>query len=188
MLRYRFSLFGLLLVSLCALAQPKAPYYPDAVWQRKAPAEAGVSAQLLKDAIDFAVANETRNPRDLTLNHYQTFGREPFGYAIGPIKDRGEPTGVVVHKGYIVAEWGEPLRVDMTHSVTKSFLSSVIGIAVERGMIRSVDDAVRDYVAPIQLYATPSTINKSDRLNSPDLLFPFESPHNRTITWDNLLR
>jgi len=26
----------------------------------------------------------------------------------------------------------------------KSFLSSVVGIAVERGMIKSVDDAVRD--------------------------------------------
>jgi CubicO group peptidase (beta-lactamase class C family) len=122
------------------------------------------------------------------MNHYQTFGREPFGYAIGPIRERGDPTGIIIHKGYIVAEWGDPLRVDMTHSVTKSFLSSVVGIAVERGMIKSVDDAVRDYVAPIQLYAPPSTSNKSDRLNTPDLLFPFESPHNRAITWDNLLR
>jgi len=133
-----FSLFGLLLVSFCALAQ--APYYPDAVWQRKTPAEAGINAQRLKDAIDYAVANETRNPRDLTLNHYQTFGREPFGYAIGPIKDRGDLTGVVVHKGYIVAEWGEPLRVDMTHSVTKSLLSSVVGVAYDRGLIKRIDD------------------------------------------------
>src|SRR5260221_5833604 len=76
----------------------------------------------------------------------------------------------------------------MSHRLAKSFLSSVVGIAVDRGMIRSVDDAVRDYVAPIQLYAPPSTTNKSDRLNMPDLLLPFESPHNRTITWDNLLR
>ena len=110
------------------------------------------------------------------------------GYAIGPIRERGDPTGIIIHKGYIVAQWGDPLRVDMTHSVTKSFLSSVVGIAVERGMIRSVDDAVRDYVAPILLYAPSSTTNKSDRLNTPDLLLPFESPHNRTITWDNLLR
>ena len=126
MLRCRSSFFALLLVPFCALAQPKAPYYPDAAWQRKTPGEAGVNAQGLKDAVAYAVANETRNPRDLTLNHYQTFGREPFGYAIGPIKDRGDLTGVVVHKGYIVAEWGEPLRVDMTHSVTKSLLSSVV--------------------------------------------------------------
>jgi CubicO group peptidase (beta-lactamase class C family) len=169
-------------------ANPATAYYPDATWQHRTPSESGVSPDLLKQAIDFAVAGETKAPRDLVMNHYQTFGREPFGYAIGPIRERGDPTGIIIRKGYIVAEWGDPLRVDMTHSVTKSFLSSVVGIAVERGMIRSVDDAVRDYVAPIQLYAPPSATNKSDRLNTPDLLFPFESPHNRAITWDNLLR
>src|SRR5438093_7612059 len=160
--RCRSSLLALLLVPLCALAQPKTPYYPDAVWQRKTPAEAGIDAQRLKDAVAYAVANETRNPRDLTLNHYQTFGREPFGHAIGPIKDRGDLTGVVVHKGYIVAEWGEPLRVDMTHSVTKSLLSSVVGVAYDRGLIKSIDDPVRVYVAPIVLYGPATVGDKSD--------------------------
>jgi len=173
MLRRGLAVLGLL-VSLCAFAQ--TVYYPDSLWQRKAPAEAGINAALLKGAIDFAVASESRNPRDLTLNHYQTFGREPFGQAIGPIKDRGDQTGVVVHKGYIVAEWGAPSRVDMTHSVTKSMLSSVVGVAYDRGMIRSIDDPVKDYVAPIQLYETS------------ELLFLFETPHNRTITWNHLLR
>src|SRR3954465_5101391 len=126
-------------------ADPATAYYPDATWRHRTPSESGVSPDLLKQAIDFAVAAETKAPRDLVMNHYQNFGREPFGYAIGPIRERGVPTGIIVYKGYIVAEWGEPLRVDMTHSVTKSFLSSVIGIAVERGMIKSVDDAVRDY-------------------------------------------
>src|SRR5258708_1160702 len=149
MLRHCFSLFGLLLVSLCALAQ--APYYPDAPWQRKTPPEAAINPHLPKTPTDYAVANETRNPRDLTLNHYQTFGREPFGYAIGPIKDRGDLTGVVVHKGYLVAEWGEPSRVDMTHSVTKSLLSSVVGVAYDRGLIRSIHDPARDYLPPIPL-------------------------------------
>ena len=186
MLRRSFSFLALLLASLCALAQ--APYYPDAAWQRKTPAEAGINAQRLKDAIDYAVANETRNPRDLTLNHYQTFGREPFGYAIGPIKDRGDPTGVVVHRGYLVAEWGEPLRVDMTHSVTKSLLSSVVGVAYDRGLIKNIDDPVRDYVAPIQLYDPAPERNKSDHLGRSDFLYLFETPHNRTITWNHLLR
>src|SRR5256885_4532373 len=186
--RCRSSLLALLLVPLCALAQPKAPYYPDAAWQRRTPAEAGIDAQRLKEAVAHAVANETRNPRDLTLNHYQTFGREPFGYAIGPIKDRGEQTGVVVHKGYIGAEWGEPLRVDMTHSVTKSLLSSVVGIAYDRGLIKSIDDPVTDYVAPIQVYAPAPARNKSDHLGRSDFLFLFDTPHNRTITWIHLLR
>src|ERR1700738_1479255 len=130
-------------------ANPGAAYYPDATWRRRTPSESGVSPDILKQAIYFAVAGETTPPRAWVMNHYQNFGREPFGYAIGPIRERGDPTGIVIDKGYIVAEWGDPLRVDMTHSVTKSFLSSVVGIAVERGMIKSVDDAVRDYVAPI---------------------------------------
>jgi hypothetical protein len=46
--------------------------------QRKTPAEAGINPQLLKDAIDFAIASEIKNPRNLKLNHYRTFGREPF--------------------------------------------------------------------------------------------------------------
>ena len=181
-----------LLVPAWAYAQTKAPpavYYPDAQWQRKTPAEAGLDPRLLKEAVDHAVSRETRNPRDLTLNHYQTFGaREPFGEAIGPIKDRGDQTGVIVHRGYIVAEWGEPLRVDMTHSVTKSLLSSVVGIAYDRGLIRSIDDTVREYVAPIQPYNPMPTANRSDKLAAGDFLYLFEAPHNRTITWNHLLR
>jgi CubicO group peptidase (beta-lactamase class C family) len=165
-----------------------APYYPDAVWQQKTPSEAGIDPRLLKDAIAFAVSGETKAPRDLKLNHYQTFGREPFGYAIGPIKDRGDPTGIIIYKGYVVAEWGEPLRVDMTHSVTKSFLSSVVGVAFDKGMIRSIHDTVREYVPPVLTYNPIATGNKSDSLGASDFLYLFETPHNRTITWDHLLR
>jgi hypothetical protein len=168
--------------------RPVAAYYPDAAWQHKTPSETGINPQLLKEAIDFAIASETKAPRNLVMNHYQTFGREPFGDAIGPIKERGAPTGLIIHHGCIVAEWGDPLRVDMTHSVTKSLLSSVVGIAVDRGMIKNINDPVRDYVAPIQLYPALPIGNKSDRIGTPDLLSLFETPHNRTITWDNLLR
>src|SRR5207247_4830380 len=186
MLHRGLAIAGLLLVSLCVNAQ--SVYYPDALWQRKTPAEAGINAALLKGAIDFAVASESRNPRDLTLNHYQTFGREPFGSAIGPIKDRGDQTGVVVHRGYIVAEWGEPSRVDMTHSVTKSMLSSIVGVAYDRGMIRSLDDPVRDYVGPVLVYNPNPVGNKTEGLGRGDLIFPFDTPHNRTLTWDHMLR
>ncbi len=169
-------------------AQAAPVYYPGASWQHKSPADVGMDPARLKLAVEFAVAAETKNPRDLTLNHYQTFGREPFGYAIGPIKDRGDQTGLVIRNGYIVAEWGEPARVDMTHSVTKSMLSSVIGVAFDRGMIRNIRDTVREYVAPIEVYKPQPAGDKSDRVGKPDLLTPFETPHNRTITWDNMLR
>ena len=86
-IRFRAILIGAL-VTLPLGAQ--AQTFPGADWQRKAPAEAGINPQLLKDAIDFSVASEIKNPRDLKLNHYRTFGREPFGDPIGPIEDRGE--------------------------------------------------------------------------------------------------
>jgi len=165
-----------------------ATQFPDADWPRATPAEAGIDARLLQQAIDHAIAAEAKNPRDLALNHYQTFGREPFGDIIGPVKSRGDQTGVVVHRGRIVAEWGEPQRVDMTHSITKSMLSSVVGLAFDRGLIRNIDDKVAPYVPPIQPYHPAPVGNKADRMAGSDLLFPFETPHNRTLTWNHMLR
>jgi CubicO group peptidase (beta-lactamase class C family) len=187
--RWTAILIGALLaLPLAAQGHAQAQTFPGADWQRKTPADAGINPQLLKDAVDFAIASEVKNPRDLKLNHYRSFGREPFGEAIGPIKDRGDQTGVIVHKGVIVAEWGEPQRVDMSHSVTKSFLSSVVGLAFDSGMIRSIDDTAREYVAPIQLYNPLPMGNRADRMRQPDLIDLFDTPHNRTITWNHLLR
>ncbi|MFL5283599.1 MAG: serine hydrolase domain-containing protein [Rhodopila sp.] len=195
MLRRRSVLLGLAVAPgpLRAAAQTTrddqpATYFPDATWQHKAPPEAGMDPRLLDEAIAFAIAAETKSPRDQVRDHYEVFGREPFSDVIGPMKERGDPTGLVIRHGTIVAEWGDPRRVDMAHSVTKSFLSSVVGVAVDRSMIRSIDDAVRGYMAPTQAYSPFPSANKSDALAVPGLPAPFESPHNRTITWDNLLR
>jgi hypothetical protein len=77
----RVPILALLIVAvpLCATAQANrsddrsAVYYPDTAWQHKTPRESGVDPGRLKEAIDFAVANETRNPRDLVfvLKHYR---------------------------------------------------------------------------------------------------------------------
>ena len=164
------------------------PILPGTTWQHKTPSEAGINPQLLKEAIDFAIASETKAPRDLVLNHYETFGREPFGEVIGPIKDRGDPTGLIIRHGYLVAEWGDPLRVDMSYSVTKSFLSSVVGIAVDRGMIKSINDTVRDYIAPIQVYNPFPSGNKADGAHDPVFWRCSKRRTTVLITWDNLLR
>ncbi len=75
----------------------------------------------------------------------------------------------------------------MTHSVTKSFLSTVVGLAVDQGLITSVNDTVAPYVPPIEWYGQP-LMRAADQLGEPELLQPFATPHNRTITWDHLLR
>jgi CubicO group peptidase (beta-lactamase class C family) len=164
-------------VSVLALALatgPRAPATPAAVsypglrddWQRRSPEQVGLDAARLAEAVAFAVASETRAPRDLALNHALSEGREPFDAPVGPYKERGPATGLIVRRGSIVAEWGEPRRVDMTFSVTKSFLSTVVGLAFDRGMIPDLDRRVRDDVG----------------------LEQFDSDHNAKITWDHLLR
>ena len=106
-----------------------AQYVPSAgKWEYREPAKAGLDAATLQTAVEFAQANESQNPRDLLRTHYRSFAREPFGEAIGPFKTRGPQSGVIVKDGYIVAEWSEPERVDMTFSVRKSFLSTVVGL------------------------------------------------------------
>ena len=125
-------------------------YFPPAgQWDRRTPEQAKLDPAKLKEAVDFAIASEAKSPRSQELGLTQTFGQAPFGELVGPTKDRGDATGIVIRNGYIVAEWGEPLRVDMTHSVTKSFLASVIGLAFDRKLIRSLQDKVTDYDAPI---------------------------------------
>lgn len=161
---------------------------PDAEWKKKSPAEVGMSSDKLQEAVAFSISHESKNPRDMEQSHYQSFGKEPFGNGIGPFKERGDVSGVVLRNGFIIAEWGDPFRVDMTHSVTKSFLSTVIGVAVDKGMIRNVHDTVWRYVPPIQLHTSIPITDKASQLGHPQWLIPFESKHNRTITWDHLLR
>ena len=171
-------------------ATPAATAYvpPAGAWERRAPSAVGMDSAKLAAAIAFAIEKESPNPRDLELNHYQTFGREPFGAAIGPIAPRGAPSGVIVRNGYVVAEWGDPTAVEMTHSVTKSMLSSVVGVAVDRGIIHSVFDTVANAVGPILMAGQPTTGLGADRPAEGRWLKPFDTPHNRRITWDDLLR
>ena len=173
-----------------ARASSATTYYPDAgnAWEHRRAAQVGLDSTKLAAAIAFAIASETKAPRDLLANHYQTFGREPFGDPIGPIAPRGDPTGVIVRHGYLVAEWGNPTAVEMTHSVTKSMLSSVVGVAVDEGLIGSVMDTVANYVGPILGVSTSSGELGSDNPAGGRWITPFASPHNRRLTWDVMLR
>ena len=168
---------------------PVPAYYPPVnQWAQRSPAARGLKNDSIQSAIRFAIDNEIRNSRSMEESHYRSFGKEPFGAAIGPFADRGEPTGIIIYKGYIVASWGEPNRCDITHSITKSFLSSVVGLAVDSGLIRSVNDTVAGYIPPIEPFSFGETYKAPADYGKPEMLMPFASAHNQTITWDNLLR
>ena len=146
-------------------------YYPGPGddWETRLPEEVGMDGALLKEAELFITDTAHLGwPVDLeaALIAYNAGKTHDDGKLRGPTKSHGPITGVVVRHGYIVAEWGEPHRVDMTFSVTKSFISTVAGLAWDRGLIRDIHDPVARYVQD----------------------GGFDPPHNAKITWDMLLR
>jgi len=146
-------------------AQSGNVYYPGPTdeWESRRAEDVGMNAESLQKAVDFTMANEFSGSRDLRQAILNSF--EPDNTIVGPTKDRGGPAGMVIKNGYIVAEWGDTKRVDMTFSVTKSYLSTVAGLALDAGLIRDVHDKVGNYVRD----------------------GTFASEHNSKITWHHLL-
>jgi CubicO group peptidase (beta-lactamase class C family) len=203
-------------VFAAAVAVPLAAqgrYFPPrGEWEKRTAAQVGLNASGVDSAVAIALRSESTAPRDQLAMQRGSFGREPHGEGIGPFKPRGGPAGLIVRHGYIVAEWGDPDRVDLTHSVTKSFLSTTVGLAYDRKMIRDVHDPVRQYMTPIVALKGPpgrsaslvpippdvmgATVSDSAAPPPPagvafdafEVLEPFESEHNRKITWDEMLR
>src|SRR5262245_17496627 len=118
-------------------AKTSETYFPERLkWEHKRPEEAGMSSALVNEAVQLAVAAETPGPKDMVLFLHNSFGKEPYSTLVGPVQDRGPASGIVTRHGYIVAEWGEPARADITNSVTKTFLTTVVGLAWQRGLIQ----------------------------------------------------
>jgi CubicO group peptidase (beta-lactamase class C family) len=157
-------LFSFALVSLCFSSSAQL-YYPDTIWLTKKPMELKLNAVLLDSAVQFAIRNESKVEKDLRIATLKAYAAEPGYKFFGPFKHRGKPAGVIIKNGYIVAQWGDVNRVDMTFSVTKSYLSTVAGLAYDQRLIRKVDDRVVDYVTDEK----------------------FEGEHNSKITWRHLL-
>jgi len=125
----------------------------------------GFDHEKLENAVEFAGDNEYSGDRDLRVAILKSFGYEPYMEIVGPVKDRGGPAGIILKDGYIIAEWGDINRVDMTFSVTKSYLSAVVGLAYDEGLINSVDDKLHEYIWD----------------------GTFSGIHNMKISWEHLL-
>ena len=154
-------------VSLTAFSQDTR-YFPErnADWTTKSPAEYNINEAALQKAVTFAMNNEYSGSRDLRIAILKGFEREPFHEIMGPTKKRGGPAGLILKNGYVIASWGDTKRVDMTFSVTKSFLSTVAGIAEDRGLIKDTSDKVGQYIWD----------------------GTFDGAHNSKISWAHLLQ
>ena len=193
----RSALGGLTAAALLSLlplpvAGQDTPYFPAAgEWETMEPAQVGMDASLLEAAQQIHLDHQNMAPRDLALAHQRSFAREPFGEQVGPFKVRGEPTGVVIRNGYIVAEWGEPERVDNTFSVTKSFVTSTVGLAWDRGLIPDIHEPVARLMGPIEVDRPECVAPRPPQGDFPTVPAPFEpfsGDHASRITWDHLLR
>ena len=192
------TILALLAIVAAGLAVPStlsaqtADYFPPSgAWERAAPGDVGMDADLLERARELHLENASTAPRDLALAHQRSFAREPFGEQVGPFRTRGEPTAVVIRNGYLVAEWGEPHRVDNTFSVTKSFLSTTVGLAWDRGLIPDIHEPVAPLMGPVEVEKPECVAPRPEEGAFPQVPAPFEpfaGDHAGRITWDHLLR
>lgn len=159
------SVSVLFFVILYQVSLSQQPYFPDSNWQTKKPTELKMNAALIDSAVNFAIRNETKTDYDLRIANLKSYANEPNYRIAGPMRERGKPAGIILKNGYIVAQWGDVKRVDMTFSVTKSFLSTVAGLAWDDHLVKNIDDRVSEYVWDGK----------------------FDGPHNSKITWRHLL-
>ena len=136
-------------------------YFPPAgKWEKKTPASLGLDAAKLQQAIDYAQAHGSA--WDFDKDQVRTFGAP-----LGPLpKQRAATNGIILRHGYVVAEFGDTKASDPVYSVAKSFLSTVCSVAVERGLIKDVNDPVAKYIHD----------------------GGYDSPHNAKITWKHHLQ
>ena len=159
------SVIKLLLISFFTLSISAQEIYfpPGGAWQEKDAAAYNLD---FTDAVEFAEANEYSESKDLRQAILKGFQHEPYHEILGPTKRRGGPAGIILKNGYLVAKWGDTKRVDMTFSVTKSFLSTTALLALDENLIADVEDPVINYVWDDT----------------------FEGEHNSKITWKHLLQ
>jgi CubicO group peptidase (beta-lactamase class C family) len=134
-------------------------------WEEREAGELGLDSSLINEAIQFAIEHEYSGDRDLRIPVLKAFSKEPYHQILGPVIDRGGPAGIILKDGYIIAKWGDIEKVDMTFSVTKSYLSTVAGLAWDNHLIP-------DLHAPVKELVWDGT---------------FEGEHNAQITWVHLL-
>src|SRR6185503_15880155 len=126
------SLACLIATSLATAApqsQAVRTYFPArGEWRKQDPAAVGIDKDKLDEAIAFAIAHENPDTKDLAVAIPNQFRSEaPYNTLFGPTQPRTGATGLVIRRGSVIAEWGDAGRADMTFSVTKTFLSTVVG-------------------------------------------------------------
>ena len=123
-------------MALPTIADPV--YFPGDQWERRAPA-VGRDSIRRPSTRPSVTRSRTRSPGSATSasRFEKDVANEPYPAILGETKERGGPAGMIVRHGYIVAQWGDVDRVDMSFSLAKSYLSTVAGLAVDPRLIET---------------------------------------------------
>lgn len=172
-MKYRHSdkVLGFCLLALFSLlpltAVYASPYYPlRGEWERRSPQSTDMDAVKLLKAVALAQQKAVVEPKDLATVIIASFSpREPDFKLLGPTRPREGSAGLIIRQGYIVAEWGDIERVDMTFSAVKSYLSTIMALTLRDGLVKDIHTPVRRWLKDGE----------------------FASQHNRNITWHHLM-
>jgi CubicO group peptidase (beta-lactamase class C family) len=119
----RGIVLGWLLLSLITpiyhVTATPTDYWPDQTWRTSTPEAQGMDSENLAKMLDFIQSN--------SLNIHSV---------------------IIIRHGYVVLEtYAEPFRKDIIHTInscTKSFTSALVGIALDKGYIKNVNQNVVD--------------------------------------------
>ncbi len=101
-------------------------------------------------AIEFASSNEIGWSRDNSPPwgiHMED--PAPWNVLLGPVKPRGGVAGVINVGGSTIASFGDIHRPDLTFSVAKTYLALLAGLAVDDGLIQSIDTKLSEHLPGI---------------------------------------
>jgi len=115
-----FSFFAFFIENAVCEQPKKREYWPTSGWKTSAPEQQGMDSSKLLVADEFI---QNRLPDTFSL--------------------------LIVKNGYLVFEkyysWGSPEKIAVVHSVTKSVTSALIGIALDKGYLDSVDQKLIEF-------------------------------------------
>ena len=117
---FTFSLFAFLTENAVCEQPKKRECWPTNGWETSTPEKQGIDSAKLMIADEFI---QNRLPDAFSL--------------------------LVVKNGYLVFEkyyaWGSPDKYAVVHSVTKSVMSALIGIALDKGYLNNVDQKLIEF-------------------------------------------
>ncbi len=133
--------------------------------------------QELVNYVQAHACNWIKNPSDNSANdaskgwgiHLED--PPPYNQLLGPVFSRGEPNGLIRHKGRDLCSWGDICRPDMTFSVTKTYLAILTGLAFDKKLIKNLDARIEEAITEHSLQVDG-----------------FSDNHNKQITWRQMLQ